>query len=48
MKLILNPNELDFVDELNYDKVHVFTQFFIPGNNHRYKEIKHKVLLLIF
>tara|TARA_E500000178_G_scaffold350886_1_gene410748 strand:+ start:6858 stop:8537 length:1680 start_codon:yes stop_codon:yes gene_type:complete len=41
MKLILNPNELDFVDELNYDKVHVFTQFFIPGNNHRYKEIKH-------
>ena len=41
MKIILQSKELDFVNELNYNKVHIFTQFFIPNNKNRYKEIKY-------
>lgn len=41
MKIIIQSKELDFVNELNYDKVHIFTQFFVPNNSNRYKEIKY-------
>lgn len=41
MKLIIKSKELDYCHEINYDKVHIFTQFFIPSNNHRYSEIKY-------
>ena len=41
MKLIVKSRELDFKNALKYDKVYIFTQFFIPSNKQRYTELQY-------